>query len=137
MAVGLQVKGGEHFVAVGHTASRLIECRAGTGAPKFMFKDGSKWLPGGGGFFASLVVYDVSNGIGSVEQKVGGSWTTLSNMNDLGQQFILQQPANYRSYTSRNFDIRVTDVNGLEYGTYNVKWPCGDSVCGSYTDAST
>jgi hypothetical protein len=102
-----------------------------------MFKDGSKWMPNGKGFFASLVIYNVSNGIGLVQQKVGGTWKTLSNLNDLGQQFIVEQPTEYRNYASRSFDILVTDVNGLEYGTYNVKWPCGDSVCGGYTDAPT
>jgi hypothetical protein len=101
-----------------------------------MFKDGSKWLPNGQGFFASLVVYDVDNGIGGVQQKVGGEWKALTNMNDLGQQFIMAQPTEYRGYSSRSFEVIVNDVNGDSYGTYTVQWPCGDNVCGAYTDAS-
>jgi hypothetical protein len=100
-----------------------------------MFKDGSKWLSGGKGFYSSLVVYDIDNGIGGVQQKVGNEWKPLANLNDLGQQFIMEQPAEYRGFSSREFQIRVDDVNGKPYGTYNVQFPC-EEICGAYTDAT-
>jgi hypothetical protein len=41
----------------------------------FLFKDGSKWLKGGKGFYAALAIYGVPNGVGKVEQLVGKTWT--------------------------------------------------------------
>ena len=61
-------------------------CSKSSGGPKFMLKDGSKWLPNGGGFWASLLIYDVDAGIGKVMQKVGRKWKRLSQLLDIGQQ---------------------------------------------------
>lgn len=47
--------------------------------PKFMWKDGSKWLDNGRGFWASLIIYNTADGIGSVQQKVGNSWYAYSS----------------------------------------------------------
>jgi hypothetical protein len=101
-----------------------------------MFKDGSKWMRNGGGFFASLVIYDIDNGIGGVQQKVGDVWKPLSTLNDLGQQYIMEQPAEYRGFSTREFQVRVDDVSGTPYGTFSIQFPCGDQVCGAYTDAT-
>lgn len=58
-------------------------CRWNMSKPKFMWKDGSKWLNNGQGFWASLIVYNTANGIGSVEQKVGSSWCELSTFHHM------------------------------------------------------
>ena len=41
---------------------------------KFAWKDGTHWKPNGQGFYASLIIYNVPNGIGSVEQSAEGGW---------------------------------------------------------------
>ena len=72
---------------VAHSPDRSVcPCSKSSGGPKFMFKDGSKWLPNGQGFWASLLIYDVDAGIGKVMQKVGNTWEQLDNMSDIGQQ---------------------------------------------------
>jgi hypothetical protein len=104
--------------------------------PKFMWKDGSKWLPGGGGFWATLIVYNTDNGIGSVEQKVGNSWVRLGQLNHLGNMYVMKQPNDYRSLVGpKSFVVRVSDVGGQPYGEFDVEFSCGDSVCGTPTDA--
>jgi hypothetical protein len=100
---------------------------------KFMWKDGSKWVNGGYGFWASLIIYNVPNGIGSVQQKVGGAWKECAQLSALGQQHQMHQPENYRGGGAREFEIKVTDVNGSPYGEYKVPFNC-ESSCGSNTD---
>ena len=56
------------------TSTGGMVCRWKMGIPKFMWKDGSKWLDDGRGFWASLIIYNTAEGIGTVEQKVGNSW---------------------------------------------------------------
>jgi hypothetical protein len=94
-------------------------------------------MPNGGGFFVSLVIYNVPGGIGLVEQNVGASWVKLDNLEALGQQVVLKEPEDYRTYaSSRAFDIRISSVSGTSYGEYKVEWPCGDMACSGYTDAT-
>lgn len=106
--------------------------------PKFMWKDGSKWLPGGRGFWATLIVYNVDNGISSVEQKIGNQWVRLGQLNHLSNMWVMKEPDDYRSPEGRkSFMVRVTDVDGQSYGEFDVDFSCGDSVCGTSTDAKT
>ena len=58
--------------------------------PKIMFKEGSKWVQAWEGFWVSLVIYDVTNGIGKVEQYTHGRWVQLQQLSDLGQQYEMQ-----------------------------------------------
>lgn len=60
------------------------------GGPKVMFKEGSKWVQAWEGFWASLVIYNVGNGIGKVEQFTNGQWVQLEQLSHLGQQFVMQ-----------------------------------------------
>lgn len=132
------------------------------GGLKFMWKDGSKWIPGGRGFWvrpfdvnfvfcvyffsetcerphsyihhvplptppapqASLIIYNVPNGIGSVEQKDGSGWKQTKHLSRLGQQWLMQQPSDYRTAKTFEFVVRVKDVDGKVYGTYKVPLPC-------------
>jgi hypothetical protein len=49
---------------------------------------------------------------------------------------VLAEPANYRTYKTRDFNIRVYDVDGKLYNTWLVKFPCSESAaCKSYTAA--
>ena len=121
------------------TLQRHGSCRYSMGDLGFMFASGSKWIKGGYGFWAALVVYNVPNGIGRVEQKVGDGWTSVDDINWLGQQWSLAEPADYRtaSGSGRTFEVRVSDVSGKPYGTYRVDFPCPDgSPCGGNTDTS-
>lgn len=106
---------------------------------KFMVASGSKWIKGGYGFWVSLIVYNVPNGIGGVEQRVGDGWMAVDDVSWLGQQWSLAQPADYRSADGvRAFEVRVTDVDGKPYGTYRVDFPCPeDGACGGNTDATS
>ena len=115
----------------------MLGRRYRSGPPKFTFKNDSMWKPRGRGFWASLVIYDLDRGIGRVEQKAGSRWVRLHTLNDLGQQFVLAEPHNYRDYDERYFDLRLSDFEGRRYGTFRVKWPCGDHRCPEYTDAES
>jgi hypothetical protein len=108
------------------------------GAPKFAWKDGTKWLPGGGGFYATLVIYNVDNGISDVKQNMGGGWESCSTLNHLGNMWVLKQPPNYREANGgggESIEVDVIDKSGNSYGKFNVPFTCGDSVCGSITQA--
>ena len=95
----------------------------------------SRWFAPGRGFWLSLIVYNVPNGISRVQQQLrNGSWPSLERNGRLGQQFSLRQPAGGGDGAagSRSFAVRVSDVAGTLYGTYQVPWPCG-TVCNGYT----
>lgn len=100
-----------------------------------MYKDGSKWLPDGRGFFVSLVIHNLHDGLRMVEQRVGNTWTQLEQLEHLGQQWVLKEPVEYRGFTERRFPIRVTSLSGERYAI-SLEWKCGDSPCATYTDAT-
>jgi hypothetical protein len=105
-----------------------------------MWKDGTFWLPNGMGFYAAIIVYNTSNGIGSVEQSVGGKWVALARVNHLGNMYKLVTPDGYRNPTGgtgKSVSIRVKNKAGQLYGTYSVKFSCGASTCTSPTDAAS
>lgn len=105
----------------------------------FMVASGSKWIKGGYGFWVALIVYNVPNGIGGIEQRVGDSWKAVDDVNWLGQQWNLAEPADYRADNAdRAFEVRVKDVSGKLYGTYRVDLPCPeDGACGDNMDATS
>eukprot|EP00892_Ulva_mutabilis_P000953 jgi/Ulvmu1/10859/UM007_0033.1 len=110
------------------------------GNPKFMWKSGSKWIPNGKGFYASVIIYNTSNGIGGVRQKVGSKWVNINTLNHLGNMWVLQRPpdSEYRSPSGgsgKSIQMQVLDVSGRSYGTFSVPWGCGSGVCGSETNA--
>jgi hypothetical protein len=106
--------------------------------PKFMWKDGSKWLSNGGGFWAALIIYNTANGIGKVEQQVGDSYVAVSQLNHLGNMYVMEQPADYCSPPApKSITVRVYDVDNALYGEFEVEFSCGDSVCNPSKDAST
>lgn len=43
-------------------------------SPKYMWMDGSRWLPDGMGFHAALIVYNTDDGIAGVEMLDNGTW---------------------------------------------------------------
>ena len=110
-------------------------CRWSQGRPKFALKDGSKWTASGT-FWAVVIIHNVSNGIGGVEQKVGGSWQAISPLTHLGNMWVLARPANAKNGSGGNgqtITLRVKDVDGNSYGDYGMKWACGGEPCGSWT----
>lgn len=75
---------------------------------KFMFAKNSKWKKNGKGYWVSLIIYGVNDGISKVELNNGGGWKKASKVGGkLGQQWQLPQPSNYRNYKKRTLNVRV------------------------------
>ena len=77
-------------------------------------------------YWPCIMINHLENGIHSVEQKIGSTWTPLARNSDMGQAFILQPGA--------SFCIRVKDVNDnyiKNYREYCFSIPpsCG-AACG-------
>lgn len=105
--------------------------------PKFALKDGSKWYPGGT-FWAATIIYNVANGIDTVEQKVEDTWEPLLPLDHLGNMYVLARPDNVDNESGgagQTITFRVTDVDGFEYGQYEMEWSCGSEACSVWTDA--
>ena len=77
-----------------------VLCRFTMSGLKFIWKDGSRWFPNGGGFWATVIVYNTPNGISKVEQQAGGKWVALDTLWILGQQFTLTAPDGYMAQTN-------------------------------------
>jgi hypothetical protein len=110
-------------------------CRYVQSELEFMWQDGSKWPKDNHGFWAALIIGNVPNGIGKVEQDIGGSWASCPRINQLGQQReLMKMGPDARGFASRDITIRVYDVAGKLYGTYSVPFNCPDSgTCGKNT----
>jgi hypothetical protein len=122
--------------------TRACLCKVAHGVGPQIFskwKDGSKWLADGRGFWAALIIYNTEAGISSVDQKVGESWVSLQRLAMLGQMWVMATPDNYRTYrgaSDRQFRIRVFDQRGRRTGTYNVWHECSEtSGCAATVDA--
>jgi hypothetical protein len=108
-------------------------CRCSRALRALQIKDGSKWQSNGG-FWWSLIIYNLPNGIGGVEQDLGGGeWVSLETLEQLGQQWVLEPPSNMAG--PKEATVRVTDADGKVYGTYKVAFPCSDT-CSDNTDAT-
>jgi hypothetical protein len=107
---------------------------------KFMWKDGSKWLKNGRGFFGGLIVYNVASGISRVEQDVSGTWTGLTRISALGQMWRAATPGNYKTYgaaANRKIKFRIYDFGGNLYGAYEVLFNCSETAaCATSVDAT-
>ena len=118
-------------------------CRWTMRDPKFMWKQGSKWIKNGKGFYAAIVAYNTPNGIGAVQQKSCGKWNNVRPLNHLGNMWVLDKPcdAEYRKPNGgagQKICVRVMDVNGSLYGEYCLVWECGGTgSCPSEVDALT
>jgi hypothetical protein len=111
-----------------------------TAGLKFMWKDGSKWLKNGQGFYATLIVRNMPAGIGSVQQLISDSWVTVNRLDALGQMFVLKEPDNYRTYgtaSNRKITIQVFDKLNQLYGKYVVSFSCSESAACSVTVDAT
>ena len=42
--------------------------------PKYMWMEGSRWLPDAMGFHAALIIYNTADGIAGVEMLDNGTW---------------------------------------------------------------
>lgn len=109
--------------------------------PKFMWKSGTKWIPNGKGFYGAVIIYNTSNGIGGVRQKVGSKWVNIKPLQHLGNMWVVQRPpdSEYRSAgggTGKSITLELLDVQGSVYGQYSVKWACGSSACRKEVDTS-
>jgi hypothetical protein len=108
---------------------------------KFMWKDGSKWLKNGKGFWATLIVHNLTAGVGKVQQLVNGSWVTLDRLDALGQMFVMEEPDNYRTYgaaANRKVTVRIygSSLTTL-YGSYIVSFSCSETAaCSATVDAT-
>ena len=122
---------------MGHIYSDGRACRWKQSQPKFALKDGSKWTARGT-FWATVIIDNVANGIGAVEQKVGGAWEPLSPLVHLGNMYVLARPDNAKNGkggAGQMVTLRVKDVTGATYGDYEVEWVCGAEACGEWTEA--
>jgi hypothetical protein len=99
---------------------------------KFAWQKGSMWMPNDA-FWASLMISNVPNGIGSVRQNTGNETVELEHLGRLGQIWGMKMPANK---DKKEFEIEVTDVNGKSYGTYVVAFNCGGE-CSDFTDTTS
>jgi hypothetical protein len=105
--------------------------------PKFAWKDGTKWLPGAKGFYATVIIYNTPDGIAQVKQNMGSGFEELTPLNHLGNMWVLKQPSNYREANGgdgQSIELEVIGKSG-SYGKFNVPFTCGSSICGSITQA--
>jgi hypothetical protein len=106
---------------------------------KFMWKDGSKWLKNGRGFFGGLIIYNLASGISRVEQDVSGTWTALKRTSALGQMWKAAKPGNYKTYgaaANRKIKFQIYDIDGNSYGAYEVLFECSETAaCATSIDA--
>ena len=49
-------------------------CRWSMSRPKYMWMEGSRWLPDAMGFHAALIIYNTADGIAGVEMLDNGTW---------------------------------------------------------------
>lgn len=109
-----------------------------------MWQKNSKWKDAGKGWYAALIVYNLPNGIGRVEQDVqhnsgAANWVEVGQLNALSQIRVLDQPENYRNPGGkREVAVRIADINGALYGTYIVDMSVcpGSSQCNDDTDTT-
>lgn len=95
-----------------------------------MWKDSSQWQEDGAGFYAALIIYDTDNGILKVEQQQENSWEELETLLWLGNQYVLNEPYNYRDVTApKEVTIRVSDMSGELYGTYTLSLEICSDIC--------
>lgn len=99
---------------------------------KFSWQLGSKWTPDGG-FWASLMIANVPNGISAVRQNLGSKVVELEHLLNLGQIWGMQMPENS---DKKEFEIDVIDVSGKSYGTYVVAFNC-DGQCTDFTHTTS
>lgn len=81
----------------------------------------------------SLIIWNLPNGIGSVEQLVGGDYVACEPLAQLGQQWIMQPPSDISG--PKEVTVRVKDYDGNVYGEYRVSFPCGSDPCPDQIDA--
>lgn len=102
--------------------------------PEFMIMEGSRSI--GYEFWVSVIIRNVRNGIGKVEQKMPWGWQQVNQLSNLGNTYemVNPDPGNGNAWTS-SIGIRVWGKDNDFYGAWEISFPCGNSACHPSLDA--
>jgi hypothetical protein len=80
-------------------------------------------------YWPTIMITHLQNGIHKVERNINGAWTTVPNLTDEGQVFVMSTDA--PPYTIRIYDVADQLINNGRVYQFNM--PCTTSGCSDYT----